>query len=280
MAAVFAPGRFYGTPSAEHRLPGLTISHLAGTTPEHDVAEHSHDDAHFVLATRGRYVTTALGEAAEGPVLVFNPPGVVHRDRFAGDGGWFLAISFPAEVWRSLAVRPSGDALRLSEPRAVRTALAILRAATTRDPDQLHLESLALDLTADAGSWRQVSQHPPAWLETAERYISDNLGSPLSISEIATAVGVHRVHLARAFRRWNGCSPGDRLRQRRLESAAAQLAGTRRDLCDIALRAGFCDQSHLSRVFRRAWGMPPGEYRRLTAGAQASYVQDEIETGH
>lgn len=271
--------RFYGTPGAEHRLDGLTVAHLAGTTPEHEVAEHGHDDAHFVLATSGRYVTTARGEAAEGPVLVFNPPGVVHRDRFASDGGWFLAVSFPADVWRELSRRPTTDALRLSRPDPVRKALALVRAATSRDPDTLHMEALALDLAGDAAPKQTASTHRPPWLAAAEAFIVDNLTCSITVAEIARAAGVHPVHLARAFRRWTGFSPGERLRQRRLERAAVLLARRDSDLSEVALLAGFCDQSHLNRVFRRAWDMAPGEYRRLAGGGRVSYVQDGAARG-
>jgi len=271
--------RFYGTPHAEHRLPGLTVSHLAGTTPEHEVAEHSHDDAHFVLATRGRYLTTAQGEAAEGPVLVFNPPGVVHRDRFAGDGGWFLAVSFNAATWRGLTLRPANDALRLTRPGSVRKARARNRADTAEQPDARHLEALALDLAGDAGRTPRGPANRPPWLATAEAFIADNLASTITVADVARAVGVHPVHLARAFRRWSGCSPGDRLRQRRLERAADLLARRGSDLGETALLAGFCDQSHLNRVFRQAWDMAPGEYRRLAGGGRVAYVQDGARRG-
>jgi AraC family transcriptional regulator len=271
--------RFYGTSHAEHCLPGLTVSHLAGTTPEHEVAEHSHDDAHFVLATRGRYLTTARGEAAEGPVLVFNPPGVLHRDRFAGDGGWFLAVSFSAATWRDLSRRPTIDALRLTRPASLRKALALTRAATAEHPDALHLEALALDLAHEAENPPRVAGRRPPWLATAEAFIADNLATGITVGDIAGAAGVHPVHLARAFRRWLGCSPGERLRRRRLERAADLLARRDSDLSETALLAGFCDQSHLNRVFRQAWDMAPGEYRRLAGGGRVSYVQDGARPG-
>lgn len=271
--------RFYGTPHADHRLPGLSVAHLAGTTPEHEVAEHSHDDAHFVLATRGRYLTTARGEAAEGPVLVYNPPGVVHRDRFAGEGGWFLAVSFGAGAWRDLAPRAADNALRLTRPGSLRKALALTRAATAEDPDALHLEALALELAGDVDRATPASGHPPPWLATAEAFIADQLAAGITVGDIARAAGVHPVHLARTFRRWLGCSPGDRLRQRRLERAADLLGRRRADLGETALQAGFCDQSHLNRVFRQAWDMAPGEYRRLASGGKVSYVQDGPRRG-
>ena len=279
MVGVFAPGRFYGAVQAEHRMENLSVAHLTGTNPEHEVAEHGHDDAHFVLATRGRYLTTAHGEATEGPVLVFNPPGVVHRDCFAGDGGSFLAVSFPAQVWRALAERPVTDALRLSRPRAVGAALRLTQATVARDPDTLHLEALALELAAEAERPVRETAARPSWLDAADDFIADRCGDPITVSDIARAADVHPVYLARCFRRWLGCSPGERLRQRRLERAAGLMTRREADLSEVALLAGFCDQSHLNRVFRQAWDMAPGEYRRLARAGWVSYVQDGAGRG-
>ncbi|ATQ42760.1 helix-turn-helix transcriptional regulator [Caulobacter mirabilis] len=265
MVAVFSPGRFYGTLQAEHLLAGLRVAHLAGTTPEHEVAEHGHDDAHFVLATRGRYLTTAQGEASEGPVLVFNPPDVVHRDRFAGDGGWFMALSFEAATWRDLMLRPSSDAIRLSRPSAVGTALRLTRAVVAQDACPLHLESLALELAAQAERQPVDAVRAPAWLRRADDLIADRRAEALTVADVAEAAGVHPVYLARAFRRWLNCSPGDRLRQRRLERAASLITRQAAHLAEVAALSGFCDQGHLTRVFRAAWGVTPGEYRRLAA---------------
>src|SRR5215471_14169195 len=73
------------------------------------------------------------------------------------------------------------------------------------------------------------------------------------------------VHLARAFRVHFGCSVGEFLRRRRVEWAANALATTEESLAAIAQCAGFCDQSHFTRVFRHVMGMRPGAYRRAKA---------------
>ena len=51
----------------------------------------------------------------------------------------------------------------------------------------------------------------------------------------------------------------------RVEFAARELTGTRLPLSEIAIAAGFCDQSHFTRLFKQHTGMSPQEYR-LTAG--------------
>ena len=274
----FSQGRFYGAPTVERRLPGVRLAHLEATKRAEHVDEHSHDDAHFVLATHGRYVTTAAGPETEGPVLVFNPPGVVHRDRFVDAGGYFLAVSFAPDDWRALADAGRGaaiDALRLTGPAARRAALRLTRSLLARDGEALSLEGLSLELAAQALAPASDGDKRPSWLDRAETYLADAFDQPISVANLAEIAGVHPVHLARGYRRWLGAAPGDRLRTRRLERAADLLMRGRDPIGEIALACGFCDQSHLNRQFLKAYGVTPGEFARLCGRRpEVSSVQD------
>jgi AraC family transcriptional regulator len=247
----FSQGRFYGVSTVERQLPSVRVAHLSATISAEGVEEHSHDDAHFVLATHGRYLTTAWGPETEGPPLVFNPPGVVHRDRFVAAGGHFLAVSFEAAAWRDLAGQDptAGDALRLTGVLARTCALRLTRAILTRDVEPLALESLGLELAAQVQAPKRDSDHRPGWLALAETYLADAFDQPIAVADVARAAGVHPVHLARGTRR--------------LERAADLLMLGGAPLGEVALRAGFCDQSHLNRQFRLAYGVTPGEFARL-----------------
>jgi transcriptional regulator GlxA family with amidase domain len=59
----------------------------------------------------------------------------------------------------------------------------------------------------------------------------------------------------------------------RVEQARGLLIANDMSLADVALACGFADQSHFTRVFSSAIGMPPGAWRRLTSddrGARAA----------
>jgi AraC family transcriptional regulator len=277
----FSQGRFYGAPTVERRLPQVRLAHLSATTSAENVHEHSHDDAHFVLATHGRYLTTAWGPETEGPVLVYNPPGVIHRDRFIAAGGHFLAVSFEPPVWRELSEvsrRVAADALRLTGPVARRAALRLTRALLSRDSDPVTLESLGLELAGQAMTPAGEGERPPPWLAVAEAFLADSFDQPIAIADVARAAGVHPVHLARGYRRWLGAAPGERLRTRRLERAADLLMRGRASIGQIAQASGFCDQSHLNRQFRQTYGVTPGEFARLCGRPlDVSPVQDAVQ---
>jgi AraC family transcriptional regulator len=68
----------------------------------------------------------------------------------------------------------------------------------------------------------------------------------------------------RLFRAHRNCSPGEYLRQLRIAHAARELARSARSIADIAVEAGFYDQSHFTNAFKRQLGVTPAEYRRET----------------
>ena len=103
----------------------------------------------------------------------------------------------------------------------------------------------------------------PALTHRICKYIESHLAERISLDALASMAGLSTHHFARAFRQSLGAPPHGYLLQRRLEHVEQLLHETRLPLSEIALAAGFSDQSHLARHFRRSTGMPPSLARRL-----------------
>jgi AraC family transcriptional regulator len=103
-------------------------------------------------------------------------------------------------------------------------------------------------------------QRPP-WLLHALEFVHARSAETVSLSALARCAGVHPVYLARAFRAHVGLSLGAYVRKLRVDHAADRLVSTDRSIAEIALEAGFSDQSHLTRVFRSTLGLTPAQYR-------------------
>lgn len=269
---ILTHGQFFGRFQTEVEAGGFTVAHIRAD-PHRDVQRHTHDAAHFIFVTRGPYVTSAAGapDVCTSPVLVYNPPGTTHRDRFQRrrDGGFdgkFVSVSVAPERWKSIA-----DAVPLTE-RAITLethalGMRLVKELRCWEPfSPLTTEATCLELMARAARLRD-EKAPPPWLSIAREMLHD--GQP-SIAGIAHACGVHPVHLARTFRRFFGCSPGAYLRRARVERAASMLRG-RLSLAEIALRCGFADQSHMTHAFRTEMGVTPGALR---ADNDVASVQD------
>jgi AraC family transcriptional regulator len=105
----------------------------------------------------------------------------------------------------------------------------------------------------------------PLWLVQARAFIDAHFAERLALATLAAAVGVHPVHLARTFRRVYRTTIGAYVREARVDFARRRLVATTAPIAAIAAEAGFCDQSHFCRQFKRQIGMSPAEYRAAAA---------------
>ena len=233
------------------------------------LAAHRHERAGCSIVLKGALEKDFCGKSFDSPAnsIVTMPPGERHKARFARQGAHMLIIE-PASPEEDM-LRPCAGLFRcilnFRDVRVASTAWLIYRELL--DPDEfspLAVEGLILELLARAARRHEGQQDysaPPPWLVKARAYLHEQFGSNVRIADLAATVGVHPVHMARMFRDHLGRSPGEYLRQLRLEWAAAQLSATQKTIGDIAQEAGFADQSHFTRVFKRHAGLTPGQYR-------------------
>jgi AraC family transcriptional regulator len=85
---------------------------------------------------------------------------------------------------------------------------------------------------------------------------------PPPLAELAALADRSPSQVARAFRQWRGTTPGGFARRLRAEHAQRALRDTRASLPEIALAAGYCDQSHVTRELGAMLGCTPGRLRR------------------
>jgi AraC family transcriptional regulator len=130
-------------------------------------------------------------------------------------------------------------------------------------------EGLALEMLATAARVAESEcrkPRPPGWLARAQELLHEHFLEDLRVTQVARAVGVHPVYFARVFRVHLRVPIGAYVRGLRLEWAARRLAQGEEPLSEIALAAGFADQSHFTRAFRRYAGATPLRYRRGARG--------------
>ncbi len=248
-------------------VPGFRLRE-ALYDPARHVPHQPHPWAHLCLTVDGAY----QGEWGRtlvrcGPAsLVFHPPGQVYGGRISDVGSRCLTVDIDPEVFRSAA-----DAIpalrRLQASR--RTSPSWLAFQLRRelelgdDLSSTSVENAVLALLAEVGERPALEARgaPPPWLERVRERIHDEFPRRHTLETLARTAGVHRVHFAREFRRYFGCTVGDYVRQRRVEFACHRLTASRDPLSAIAFDAGFADQSHFTNAFRQFVGLTPGTFR-------------------
>lgn len=231
------------------------------------IPPHAHEVPLLCLVLEGGYVEEVGGSRLDcGTTTVsYHAADVVHSNRFSDRGARCLNLGLDLEalgleeVARRLGAAPvvhrrmpGGLALRLTAELEVRDDLS-----------PLAVEGLVTTLLCDlARGPRTVTvRGPPGWLEHVHQRLREEFAAAPTLVELADEAGVHRTHLARAFRRHFGCTVGEFVRRRRVEFACRQLRDTDLSLSRVAYAAGFADQSHMTRTFGRLLGTTPGRYR-------------------
>lgn len=256
-------------------VPGIEAVH--GRRVPADIVRHAHArlvvglclDGARRIVSGSRQWTVAPGE---GFVI---PPGVPHAcPARGGTTPAYLVLALDPGLLP--AGRRGVDGAR-DRPwlwrDAVGAELLVAVAGALRDAP-LRAASLAVALveTLDVRLAPLPAPHPATL--RAKALVDAAPDASLTLAGLAEAAGVSPFRLERLFGHDLGVSPGQYVLSRRVDRAAACIiAGA--PLCEAALAAGFCDQSHLSRQFRRRMGVPPGRFagerpadytRKSTAG--------------
>lgn len=256
--------------AAEHarELGGLTISttiHAGGTA----LPRHYHEREYFCFVDSGRFEERTGGGAHScgAELVLFHPPGESHANSFEATTRC-LNIEVPAAL--DLGARGLGDAFRRRDQRRSPRLAALARQIQRelRAPDaatELAIRGLVLELAAEWTRAAPSDARRLAWLDEAVRIVRAEFAHDLEFRDVAARVGVHPVQLSREFRRAQRMTMTEFVNRLRVERAQRLLATTARPIAAIALQAGFADQSHLAKVFRRYTGTTCARYR---AGAK------------
>src|ERR1700685_240892 len=231
------------------------------------IPKHAHEVESLYLLLAGSLTEQFGHENVErrADELIFTPADKPHSNVFQERGGRCLIIELHPTVlsrvceWgglptdlKSFRGQPAWLARRLYNE--FRSGAAI---------SPLVVEGLVLEMFGEIcrqpGPLRSSRSQRNA--TQAREFLDAAFSHPVSLADIAQAVDVHPIYLARVFRQTYRCSVGEYLRRRRVDFVCLQLSGSDKPLAEIASEAGFCDQAHLTRTFHRLIGFTPGQYR-------------------
>lgn len=236
-------------------------SHSPLTTLE----EHAHARASLCLVVAGEFQEHSSGGRIthRADDVIFRPAGGWHSDEFSDRG----ARCFNVELSTELVTEARGA--ELGNRSVVGQLLRKMRRELRDGSDApLVLEGLLYQIVGEAFQ-RMPHEHTPRWIREVEHILHRRFSERLTVRSIATEVGVHPVHLARAFRVARGTTIAGSLLARRIEEARRLLERSSLPLVEVALEAGFADQSHFTKSFRRVVGVTPMRYRINGALASA-----------
>jgi AraC-like DNA-binding protein len=273
-------GGFPRTTSAS--LGSVTVAEVRSAG--HDVHPEAVAGATFIAPMAGRIaVSTRQGalDAQPGRALLLRPGGRETSVR-AEPGRAFRALV-------AIAVDPGGDGARVASGAALAADASVglpgfldyflreaaqprsplLRPSAMKSCEALILDGFAALNRFDAPLEAREAQICAARVRAAEAYIRAHSDLPLTVSQIADAVGIGARSLQAAFRDSLGVTPRERLTELRFERARARLlsADATTTVSGAALDSGFAHLGRFSVEYRQRYGESPSDTLARARGA-------------
>ncbi|MGF1516658.1 MAG: AraC family ligand binding domain-containing protein [Nodosilinea sp.] len=269
--------KFWQVPEADD------LELLRATYIRHSFARHTHDTFAVGVIQQGTEVFAYRGAthgAPKGSVVLINP-GEPHTGHAADASGWTYRMLYPAVslLQRSIAeTRAGAGAIYFPEPVVQDPTLRdwLLRSHQVLEHQAPRLEQDSRLLWTFAQLIARHADHRPPWrslghetrsIAQAREYLEAHYSENPTLEELAAIAHLSPFYFLRVFRQQVGLPPHGYLNQVRLRQAK-RLLGQGGAIATVAHLTGFADQSHLTRQFKRTWGVTPGQYQ------QRNFVQD------
>ncbi|GAB3265441.1 helix-turn-helix transcriptional regulator [Kineosporia babensis] len=237
---------------------------------QHSYPMHAHESWTLMLLDAG-VVRYHLGRHEHGvltSMVTLLPPGVPHDGRAAGPDGFRKRVIYLSESQFSPGLV---DAARrtpsLDDPFMHRRVHQLNVALSRRTEDLEAASRLALireRLETALGGTVANLEHRSSLAHDLRDLLDGSVVEGIALETAAQTLHSHPTHLVRAFTREFGMPPHQYLTGRRVEKARHLLLSGEPP-ARAAVLAGFYDQSHLARHFRRMLGTTPGRFRTARA---------------
>lgn len=257
--------KFHGNTLQRREVAGFSVREIFHPSGDF-IPRHSHEHAHVGFILHGGFTESFDRRALEcRPLSVsYISPGLAHTDDFRKGVHCLVFEISPERLGRVQQLLTLPEPIFVCGGPAAWLAMRLYREAGRSDEaSSLAMEGLALEILAELSREQASPAHakPPRWLQEAQEFLHARFEKTVTHDELGRLVDIHPVHLATVFRKHFGCTVGEYLRRLRIEFASRQLENSDDPLGAIAFAAGFSDQSHFSKVFKRQTGMTPGQFR-------------------
>lgn len=227
--------------------------------PAWHMKAHSHPFHELIVPVRGILHVRSRAQTfvIRPDMVVLYPAHIAHEEWTEKDAmeSYFIGFTASGHRWRDLVI---------AEDQQARIRQMVLWLWQDRDQRGTHEIAaqrgllLAILETFFRGQYPVENER----VQKIRQFIRRHIREPLTLDDLAHEAGLSRFHFVRSYREWTGRTPLEEVRAIRSDYARDLILTTNLPLKEIAPAAGLGNEYSLSRIFRRQFGSPPGEFRR------------------
>jgi AraC-like DNA-binding protein len=258
------------------RFRGLEL--LTAHYHAHAFAPHVHEGYCIAMIESGaeRFHYRGIEHVATSGMLAIVNPDEVHTGSRAMESGWSYRVFYvPFGILRELTESMGGwiggtpffpkatfrDSVLMRSLRTLHASLTGPASLLEQESRWCDAMGLLLRRHARGLTFHERDLNGGDAIAKVRERLRERVAENMGLSQLATEVGLSAWHLNRLFRQRYGLPPHAYQLQLRLARARLLLQGPG-SIAGIAGELGFADQAHLSRMFKRTFGVTPAGFQR------------------
>ena len=186
-------------------------------------------------------------------------------------GSAFKTEEYVSVISVALASRTAIDAGMTSRECFQISDLYLRRLAAAKNQEELvRIREEALVTYARLVADNRGTERTGRYIDECKEYIAAHIFKKISVRGLAVELGLSPIYLERLFKQSEGVTIGAYIQREKIERAKNLLRYSDRSLFEISEYLGFSSQSYFGRIFKKATGMTPKQYRKEQPGYRVS----------
>lgn len=259
-------GNYAGQTRSQYKIPGLILTRCF--FPKAFNSEwHSHENSHLTLALRGGSIEKRKKESipCSPGLLLLYPANKLHRNTDYVSNSESFSIEFENEWCKNLEINNQEDSRQniIRDPLVKLNMIKLMGEVKEADDlSNLCIESTILGILSSLDNDKTGNKRP-AWITQLHELLHDEYNAAFSLASLSEKLNIHPVTISRYFPKYFKTNIGDYIRKIKTGKSLTDLSKKSIAIEEIAVKYGFVDNAHFTRVFKNHTGITPSQYRQF-----------------
>ncbi len=263
---ILSRGTYAGEKRSQYKIPGLILTRCF--FPKAFNSDwHSHENSHLTFALKGGSIEKRKKESipCSSGLLLLYPANELHRNTDYISNSESFSIEFENEWCKNLEIN-NQEHNRQTIIRNPLVKLNMIRMmGEVKEPDSLTdlcIETTIVGILSSLDHDKTGSKKP-SWITRLYELLHDEYNCNWSLASLSEKLEVHPVTISKYFPKYFQTNIGDYIRKIKTGRSLTDLCKKSIAIEEIAVKYGFVDNAHFTRVFKRHTGVTPSQYRHL-----------------